>query len=40
MDIRYGLYPTYASDTDFRTYEGMLDGQRHAIAFRMVFGEG
>jgi hypothetical protein len=29
----FGLYPTYAMDTKFMTYEALLNGQRYAITF-------
>lgn len=36
VDVHFGLYPTYKSETKYLTHEGMLNGQRYAITFKLV----
>lgn len=36
VETHFGLYPTYKSDTKYLTHEGMLNGQRYAITFKLV----
>lgn len=36
VDVRFGLYPTYKSGTQYLAYEALLNGQRYAITFKLL----
>jgi hypothetical protein len=36
VDVHFGLYPSYKSDTKYLAYEAMLNGQRYAITFMLT----
>jgi hypothetical protein len=36
VEVHFGLYPTYKSDTKYLAYEALLNGQRYAITFKLL----